>query len=182
MGALCPLYLPAQVFNTSDTQKNPYHVSRLLDVLSTYDTNCMLEGCLTSLWPHTWKLLLKISFLPLLTVLLMWLETTSNRNSWGKCQKTEKKWGILPDILHDSFAVEKIFWQSLWIVLPRMKWPQNHRMAWGGKDLNDHLFPTLLPLAGTTSIRSWPGSQEWGYYMIPLHFLSGPSKHFVSFT
>lgn len=155
MGGLCPLYLPAQVFNTSDAQKNPYHVSRLLDILSTYDTNCMLEGCLTSLWPHTWKLLLKISFLPLLTVLLMWLETTSNRNSWGKCQKTEKKWGTLPDILHDSFAVEKTFWQSLWIVLPRMKWPQNHRTAWGGKDQIRTWVTKMGLLYDTTTLFKW---------------------------
>ena len=35
---------------------------------------------------------------------------------------------------------------------------QNHRMVWVGRDLKDHLFPTPLPWAGTSSTR--PGCSE----------------------
>jgi len=36
---------------------------------------------------------------------------------------------------------------------------QNHRMVWVGKDLKDHLVPTPLPGAGTSSTR--PGCSEF---------------------
>ena len=38
-------------------------------------------------------------------------------------------------------------------ILQEMEESQNHSMVWVGKDLTDHLVPTLLPWAGTPSTR-----------------------------
>jgi len=50
----------------------------------------------------------------------------------------------------------------------------NHRMVWVGRDLNDHLVPTPLPWAGTSSTRpgclelhpTWPWNDDDGARLI----------------